>query len=90
MQEEGIETRVGKHISLITEELNKPIRSYKLGASYSKDSIVERIQTRKLAFEDFDKDIHTVYDKPPEDIIKPVMSEIKRYKDMTAMITLII
>lgn len=83
LKDMGIETRIGKHISLITEDLAKPVRSYQLGASYSMDSIIERIRTRKSAFENFEIGNHVALDSRPDDVFKAYTEKMKKYRDMT-------
>lgn len=77
----GMSVRVGKYLSLSAEGMEKPIRSYKLGSTYSIDSILERIENRLAKFE-----IPTVegktYGKKIDELLTPDTVPLRKYKNM--------
>lgn len=78
----GITVNVGKHISLQMEGMDKAMRSYQLGNSYSKDAIVSRIQTRRNAFDKLHIGSYSIK-KEDDDLVELKLSVLKKYKDMT-------
>ena len=77
----GLSVRVGKYLSLSTEQMEKPIRSYKLGSNYNIDSIVDRIENRLARFEIPDVDKKT-YGKEIDDLLTPDIVPLRKYKSM--------
>ena len=45
LNEQGIDTRIGKHISLCIPGQRKAIRTHNLGSNYTRDAIIEKIIT---------------------------------------------
>ena len=82
MKEEGYIVRTGKNISVKGKEMDKAIRTHKLGSSYTKDCIVERIRVRKDAFQV--ADIHNrVMQEEYGNVYVPIKTYMKRYQDMS-------
>ena len=77
----GLSVRVGKYLSLSTDEMEKPIRSYKLGDNYSIDAIVERIENRLARFEVPDVEKVT-YGKEIDELLTPDTVPLRKYKSM--------
>ena len=77
----GATVNVGKHISIQIEGMNKAMRSHHLGNSYTRDSIISRIQSRRLAFDKLDIGSH-VLNKREDDVLNVKFSVLKKYKDM--------
>lgn len=86
----GFRVNCGKHISIKDADMDKAMRTHQLGANYSKEAIVERIMTRKLAFEQ----IH-ISDSlratmaqgvaaSGKDVFNPAFATMKKYRDMSA------
>lgn len=84
MELAGADIRIGKFISIKTEDMNKAVRSYQLGTNYTKDSIIERIQTRKQAFESLQINSYVDLKKSAKDIFSPNINEMKKYKNMSS------
>lgn len=80
---EGIEVRVGKHISLKLSSMEKAIRTHNLGRNYTRDAIVERLKTKKDKFEKISVGTY-VAELQEKVIFIPYVFEMKKYKDMTA------
>ena len=78
----GATVNVGKHISIQVEGMDKAMRSHRLGSNYTRDAIISRIQSRKLAFEKLDMGTD-VMDKSEDDILNLKLSVLKKYRDMT-------
>lgn len=83
MELAGADVRIGKFISIKTEDMNKAVRSYQLGTNYTKDSIIERIQTRKQAFESIQINSYVNLKETAKDIFSPNTNEMKKYKNMS-------
>lgn len=81
LNEQGIDTRIGKHISLCIPGQRKAIRTHNLGSNYTRDAIVEKIITKreKFVLTDVGNYIHS----GPENIFTPTIVKMKKYKDMT-------
>ena len=73
----------GKHISIKRPNDKKAIRTHRLGNNYTKDAIIERIQTRKDKFKEIDMDSSVPTWHKPDDIFTPTLSHMKKYKDMS-------
>lgn len=78
----GATVNVGKHISIQIEGMDKAMRTHRLGSNYTRDAIVSRIQSRRLAFDKLNMNSHTL-DKTDNDILKVKLSVLKKYKDMS-------
>ena len=94
LQENGIETRIGKHISLKLPGMKKAIRTHNLGPNYTREAIIDRIATKKEKMvlqnlglrqigAEFSENKISVMNKP-DDIFNPVTFKMKKYKDMTS------
>jgi hypothetical protein len=81
LRNKDVKVNVGKYLSLKLHDEHKAIRSQRLGKDYTIDRIVERIRTKKEAFEDL-KVGRYVLDKD-FNIYKPATKQLKRYKDMS-------
>lgn len=81
LNEQGIDTRIGKHISLCIPGQRKAIRTHNLGSNYTRDAIIEKIITKreKFALTDVGNYTHS----GPENIFTPTIVKMKKYKDMT-------
>lgn len=77
----GYIVNIGKFISVKNADMEKAIRTHNLGYSYSKESIVERILTKK---ERLDSPVLHDYimKEKRTDIFMPTIMKMKRYKDM--------
>ena len=82
LRKKNISVHVGKHISLLLPELNKPIRTHNLGNNYTRDAIVERILTRKEKFMVL-RSGNYVPDKRKARVYIPTTFKMPKYKDMT-------
>ncbi len=81
----GYKINCGKYISLANSDMDKAIRTYQLGGNYTKEAIIERIMSRKLAFEQFyGKDTlrATMARSEIQDVFVPVIGTMKKYRDM--------
>lgn len=83
LKEANITVRVGKHISLRYEDMDKAIRTYQLGTNYSKDAIVERLQTKydKMLIHEIGES--NIFDKQLDKIITPSTMQMKKYSSMS-------
>ena len=81
LNEQGINTRIGKHISLCIPGQKKAIRSHNLGNNYTRDAIIERITTKR------EKMLLNAIGNYTKDTVKsifiPSIIKMKKYKDMT-------
>lgn len=81
LKDKGYIVNVGKYISIKNADMEKAIRTHNLGYSYSKESIVERIRTRKDRFDNLVLNDYVIKEKK-KDIFIPTIMKMKRYKDM--------
>ena len=81
LRKNGVSVNIGEYISLKTDDMGKAIRTYKLGANYTKDAIVERIASRKREFVEVSVNDYTMQEKPAA-VFTPVISKMGKYKDM--------
>lgn len=51
LKDAGYQVYMGKYLSLKDEEMNKALRSYRLGSNYNVESIIRRIKEKRLALE---------------------------------------
>ena len=72
---------VGKHISLKMDGMQKAIRTYQLGANYTKDAIIERIKTKYDALQGVQVHQYTMGNRKG-DVFTPQITVMKKYKDM--------
>lgn len=77
----GATVNVGKHISIQIEGMDKAMRTHRLGNNYTRDAIISRIQSRRLAFDKLDMGSH-VLNKTDNDVLKVKLSVLKKYRDM--------
>lgn len=82
LQTYGIRVNVGKHISLITDGMNKAMRTEQLGLNYTKDAIVERIATRKDKFAKLTVGQHAM-EKDVEEVFTPVLFSLPKYTELS-------
>lgn len=82
LNDQGVKVRVGKHISLCVPGQQKAIRTHNLGTNYTRDAIVEKIQTKREKF--ILADIGNYAATPTDDVFSPTIVKLKKYKDMTA------
>lgn len=82
MKVAGYETHVGKYISVKNDEMEKAFRTHQLGTQYTKDSIVERIATRKQAFATLHTGNYSIGEEI-QDIFVPTNRKLQKYKDMS-------
>ncbi|MDD3416011.1 MAG: relaxase/mobilization nuclease domain-containing protein [Lachnospiraceae bacterium] len=80
---EGIDVRVGKNISLKLASMDKAVRTHNLGSNYTRDAIVQRLETKKDRFEKISVGSYVVK-RQQENIFVPYIFEMKKYKDMTS------
>lgn len=80
LRKSGIKVNIGKHISLKISDMQKAVRSHQLGGNYTKESIIERIMTRREAFEEIQVNRYSI---DVNDVYMPVTSVLKKYKDMS-------
>lgn len=82
LKDYGLTVNVGKHISLKLDGMPKAVRTYQLGANYTKDAIVERIATKRDALAH--TEIHS-YASGIEhsEIFTPLSVKMKKYRDMS-------
>lgn len=89
MKVAGFRVNCGKHISVKSENMDKAVRTHQLGSNYSKQAIIDRIMSRKLAFEEVPKaDSLRAMMARSESILNaevytPVFSTMKKYRDMS-------
>lgn len=81
MRLEGATVNVGKYISVQMEGMDKAMRTHRLGSNYTRDSIMARIQSRRLAFDKLDIGKNVV-DKKEDELLQVKLSVLKKYKDM--------
>lgn len=81
LNEQGIDTRIGKHISLCIPGQRKAIRTHNLGSNYTRDAIIEKIITKREKF--VLTDVGNYTHSGPENIFTPTVVKMKKYKDMT-------
>lgn len=81
MRMAGVTVNVGKYISVQTEGMDKAMRTYRLGSNYTRDSIIARIQSRRLAFDKLGVGNYVI-DKSENDVLQLKLSVLKKYKDM--------
>lgn len=81
LNEQGIDTRIGKHISLCIPGQRKAIRTHNLGSNYTRDAIIEKIITKREKF--VLTDVGNYTHSGPENIFTPTIVKMKKYKDMT-------
>lgn len=85
----GFRVNCGKYISIKREDMDKAMRTYQLGTNYTKEAIVERIMSRKLAFEKMPGSdtlrVMMAQSKKVSDIdiYTPVFTTMKKYRDMS-------
>lgn len=90
MKAGGFRINCGKHISVKREDMDKAMRTYQLGANYTKEAIVERIMSRKLAFEKIPESdtLRAMMARSKKvsdtDAYTPVFTTMKKYRDMSA------
>lgn len=84
LHEQGIVTRLGKHLSLKMPGMEKAIRTHNLGNNYTKDAIVEKIVTKKekMTLRQIGASYSVMENK--KDIFNPNIVKMKKYKDMTS------
>lgn len=78
----GATVNVGKHISVQIKGMDKAMRTHRLGNSYTRDAIMSRIQSRRIAFEKLDMGSH-VLSKADNDVLNVKLSVLKKYRDMS-------
>lgn len=84
----GYDARCGKHMSIIGDGMGKPMRSYQLGEAYSLDSIILRIQSKRLPFFKYHARLPYLLpdgkaEDPGDDLaFSPDVRPLKRYADM--------
>jgi hypothetical protein len=78
----GIDIRIGKHISLKLPFMKKPIRTSSLGGNYTRDSIVERIATKREKLPSLDMGDYSI-SVEPDDVYIVYFTGMKKYKDMS-------
>lgn len=81
LNEQGIDTRIGKHISLCIPGQRKAIRTHNLGSNYTRDAIIEKIITKREKF--VLTDVGNYTHSGSENIFTPTIVKMKKYKDMT-------
>ena len=79
LNEQGIDTRIGKHISLCIPGQRKAIRTHNLGSNYTRDAIIEKIITKREKF--VLTDVGNYTHSGPENIFTPTIVKMKKYKD---------
>jgi len=81
LRKSGLIVNIGKYISIGLDDLPKAVRTYQLGSNYTKDSIVNRIATRKNTLK-----IQSVSDltlmNETQELVLPSIINMKKYKDM--------
>lgn len=82
LRKAGYTVNIGKYISLKNDTFGKAVRTHKLGDNYSKESIVERIATRKDAFNTVLLGKYAM-NKTIADITEASTSKMTSYKNMT-------
>ena len=82
LNDQGVKVRVGKHISLCVPGQQKAIRTHNLGTNYTRDAIIEKIQTKREKF--ILADIGNYAATSTNDVFSPTTVKLKKYKDMTA------
>lgn len=80
LRKNGVKVNIGKHISLKMSDMPKAVRTHQLGGNYTKESIIERIMTRREAFEEIQANRYSI---DVNDVYMPVTSVLKKYKDMS-------
>lgn len=81
LRADKVTVNIGKYISLKTDEMSKAIRTYNLGANYTKDAIIERIKTKYDALQG--PEVHQfTMGQMGENIFTPQIKVMKPYKDM--------
>lgn len=81
LKENNVTVNIGKHISLKADGMQKAIRTYNLGANYTKDAIIERIKTKYDALQGVQVHRYTM-ERRKEDVFTPQIMVMKKYKDM--------
>lgn len=82
LNDQGVKVRVGKHISLCVPGQQKAIRTHNLGTNYTRDAIIEKIQTKREKF--ILADVGNYAATSTNDVFSPTTVKLKKYKDMTA------
>lgn len=82
LRKENLIVNVGVHISLRDGEMKKAIRTHQLGPNYTKDAIVERIFTRKEAFQKSEISSVTSGIGKTSVSFHPEYNTMKQYKSM--------
>lgn len=82
LQNTELTVNVGKFLSLKTEEMSRPMRSYQLGAEYTVEAIKERIRVKKYDFVRLEMEaLAKGMDTSQMLIYTPKV--LKKYQDMT-------
>lgn len=85
----GFQVNCGKHISVKNKDMEKAVRTHQLGDNYTKQAIIDRIMSRKLAFEKLpESDALRAMVAQSEkfssaDIYDPAFTVMKKYRDMS-------
>lgn len=83
LKKDGISVHTGKHISLLADGMGKAVRTHNLGSNYTRDAIIERILTRKEAFQKFPA-LQTAYNKEIKEVFITSSFKLPRYQDMSS------
>lgn len=81
LNEQGINTRIGKHISLCVPGQRKAIRTHNLGSNYTRDAIIEKITNKREKM--ILNEVGNYTKDPAKSIFTPSIIKMKKYKDMT-------
>lgn len=82
LREKGITVNVGKFLSLRFPDMTRAMRSYQLGSSYTLETIVNRIITKRDPFVSKHVKV-TAADTPGREMVWYAPTKMKKYKDMT-------
>lgn len=81
LKDNNVTVNVGKYISLKVHGMQKAMRTYHLGANYTKDAIIERIKTKYDALQGIQVHQYAM-ERGTENVFTPQIKVMKKYKDM--------
>ena len=82
LRADGLEVNVGKHISVVMDDMVKAMRTNQLGENYTAKAIVRRLATKMdpLIWKGVGEHSHYL---PQREMVNFVPAKMKRYQDMT-------
>lgn len=83
LKSDGFSVNIGKYISVKSDDMGKAIRTHNLGPEYTKDSIVERIASRKEAFELIDIGNYVPNQKVRANLAQSKKGRLPKFSEMS-------